>query len=629
MNCAGLWARQIGLMCDAAIPLSAAEHYYIYTKPLSPLVPSLLPILRDPDAYIYYREWSGGLLMGGFEPVAKAAFPKGPPDNFAFSLLPEDWNQFDILLQGAMHRTPVLESAQVKMLNGPESFTPDNQYILGLVPPFDNFFVAAGFNSSGIASAGGAGKALAEWIANKEPTMDLWTVDVRRFGAFHNNVSFLNARVSETLGLHYQITWPRRELQSGRNLRRSALFDIHAAGGAVFGNKFGWERVNYYSDRPANVPITSTTTPSQDYCYGRQQWFDTVRREVLACRNSLAMFDITSFTKLLVQGRDACKFLQRLAVSNLDVPTGRIVYTSMLNTRGGMESDCTISRLAEDKYLIVSATSQATRDYIWLTQNIADEHVVVTDVTSSECVLSLQGPLVKKFLQSFESQTASSVSSSISAQASITTLPFSHWKYLDIGMCTVRAHRITYVGECGIELYIPTEMTVAVFYALQEQAAATNTGITLAGYYAIEAMRVEKGYRAWGHELTSDISPLEAGLGFTIDWSKDFIGKNALLLQQKMGLKKRLVCVLFKNSEDYAYGGEPLLRNGEIVGYLTSASYGFTVNAMVGMAYVSKEGVDLSYIKEGRYAVQCEGRLVDVEVSVKAPFDPKNAKVLL
>jgi 4-methylaminobutanoate oxidase (formaldehyde-forming) len=608
-------------MCGVSVPLASAEHFYVYSKPFDPVVPSMLPVLRDPDAYIYYREWSGGLLMGGFEPNAKPAFQKAVPDDFEFALLPEDWDHFDILMQGALHRTPCLETAQVKMINGPESFTPDNQYILGEAPFLKGFYVAAGFNSSGIASSGGAGKALAEWIVNKAPTMDLWNVDIRRFGDCHDNSAFLSSRVAETLGLHYQITWPRRELQSARNIRRSPLYGCHKDLGAVFGSKFGWERVNYYVGRDGKVGALS---------YGRQSWFDQVGVEHKACREGVALFDVTSFSKLMIEGPHATNILQRLCVNNVDVEVGKLVYTSMCNHRGGMESDVTVSRLSKNKFLVITATAQCTRDTQWILSHIMkDEFATVTDVTSSYAMLALMGPHSRQLLSSISS-----------CDLSKEKFQFGTSQKIDVGMVNVTAHRITYVGELGYELLIPTESALTVYETLQQAAHNLAIPLTNAGYYAIEGLRLEKGYRAWGHDVTPNITPLEAGLAFTIDFKKEFIGRSALETQKREGIRQRIVSVKFDDSKAYAYGGEPIYRNGVLSGYLTSAAYGYTVGSMVGLGILrglstppnssdsrKYDIVTPSYINSGNYEVQLNGEMFKVYVSLKCPYDPKGVVI--
>ena len=478
--------------------------------------------------------------------------------------------------------------------------------------------------------------------------MDLWTVDIRRFSSqVHNNSMFLSSRVAETLGLHYQITWPKRELMTGRGLRRSPLYDHYRRAGACFGSKFGWERVNFFSSETATYATMGVGSVNEGdkggavtmepYSYGRQWWFDTVGREHLACREGVALFDITSFSKILIQGSGAVELLQELCVNNVDVSVGRLVYTTMCNERGGIETDLTLCRLAPDKYLAVTATSQTTRDISWIQSYINKtsstiRFVTLTDVTSSEAVFSLMGPSARRLLATLTT-----------ADLSDDAIPFGSSATIDVGYVNVRAHRISYVGEQGYELYVPTESATLLYESLHEAARLAQIPLTNAGYFAIDSCRLEKGYRAWGHDITPNDTPLEAGLGFAIDWSKsiEFVGKAALLKQKTEGLRRRLVCVKFESEEvgdchPYPYGGEPLLRNGQLVGYLTSAGYGYSLGKAVGLAYVKgapSEGstkaaiVDANYIKEGAYEVQIADRLHKVSVSLRPFFDPKGTKL--
>src|SRR5688572_32334733 len=374
VNCTGQWARTLGALSGVSIPLHSAEHFYIVTEPVAGVHP-MLPVMRDPDGYIYFKEEVGGLLMGGFEPEAKPWNKDIIPDDFEFGMLPDDWDQFQILMDNALIRVPALEKAGIKtFMNGPESFTPDLNYILGEAPQVKGFFVGAGFNSMGIASSGGAGMALAEWIVAGEPTLDLWPVDIRRFAGFHGNDAWLKSRVAETLGLHYKMPWPQREQESGRPFRRSPLYDRLKARGAWFGNKMGWDRPNWFAG-PGK-------TPDMQYGWGRGAWFDAVAAEHKATREAVTVVDETSFGKFLVQGRDAEQVLQRLCTNDIAVPVGRTVYTGLLNTRGTYESDLTIARLARDKFMVITGSAQVTRDADWIGRNVAeDAHFTLTDVT--------------------------------------------------------------------------------------------------------------------------------------------------------------------------------------------------------------------------------------------------------
>lgn len=676
VNTAGQWARQVGAMAGVNVPLHSAEHFYIVSQPFQPPVTPNLPVMRDPDVYTYYREWSGGLVMGGFEPRCKPVFSDGVPEKFEFALLQEDWEHFSVLMPGALERVPALETAGVRMVNGPESFTPDNQYILGEAPELRKYYVAAGFNSSGIASAGGAGRALAEWIVADAPTLDLWAVDIRRFGGFHSNVNFLRERTFETLGLHYQIPWPKRELESARPLRRSPLYQHLLDSGAYMGSKYGWERPNYYDPaydvrqkkRNKETPPTTTISASSNtsassvkdfsgadplaiqpssatsfsnasgpkmvWAFGKTNWFPFQAAEHRATRERVALFDQSSFVKYLIQGRDACTYLQYLCANDVDVPDDRLVYTTMLNDKGGIETDCTITRLAWNKFLLVTSTAQGTRDRDWIERSIQpDQFVTVTDVTSSWSVLSVMGPRSRELLQR---------ASDGRAKLNNEHAPFGSSTEIEIGFATVRANRVTYVGELGWELYVPTEFTVSVYEKLWESARADGTkgydelGMLNAGYFAIDSLRLEKGYRAWGHDLSPMINPYEAGLGFAVklDKSTPFKGQEALKKYKQQWSNTpptRMVSILFRDSDAYPLGDEPILRNGELVGYLSSAGFGHTLGRGVGLGYVSTPGkkspVTKEWLEGAEYEVEVHGKKWKVDVSLQPFYDPKSTRI--
>lgn len=612
VNCAGQWARQLGRKVGVAVPLYSCEHMYIVTEKMEG-VPRDLPVMRDPDGYIYFKEEVGGLLMGGFEPEAKPWNKDVIPDDFEFGMLPDDWDQFQILMDNALIRVPSLEKTGIKtFMNGPESFTPDLNYILGEAPQLRGFFVGAGFNSMGIASSGGAGMALAEWIVAGEPTMDLWPVDIRRFAGFHGNDAWLRARVSETLGLHYKMSWPQREQESGRPFRRSPLYDRLKARGAWFGNKMGWERPNWF----AGVG----RTPEMTYGWGRGAWFDAVAAEHRATREDVTVVDETSFGKILVQGRDAEKALQQLCANDVALPVGRTAYTAALNARGTFESDFTVARLARDKFLIVTGSAQPTRDMDWLGRNLPTEaHAVLTDVTSAWTVLSIMGPKSRALLQKVSSTDFSNDG-----------FPFAAIREIDLGYATVLAARRTYMGELGWELYVPVEFAATVFETLH--AAGTEFRLRDAGYYAIEGLRLEKGYRAWGRELTPDDTPFQSGLGWAVKLDKPggFIGQKALLDAKAKPLARRLVSVVLEEGEPLLWGGEALLRDGRPVGDLTSAAYGHTIGASVGLGYVRRldgEAVDAAWLAAGRFEVDLAGNRLAAKVSLRAPYDPQGVRI--
>jgi 4-methylaminobutanoate oxidase (formaldehyde-forming) len=570
VNCAGQWARQFGRLAGVNVPLYSAEHFYIVTDRIDGVHP-MLPVMRDPDGFIYYKEEVGGLVMGGFEPQAKPWRMDPIPSTFQFQLLGEDWDQFEILMTNAIHRTPCLETAKVKMLlNGPESFTPDGNFILGEAPELRNYFVAAGFNSAGIANSGGAGRLIAEWIVGGEAPSDLWDVDIRRFGPFMANRKALAERTGETLGLHYAMRWPRQELETARPLRTSPLYDLLADKGAVFGSKNGWERANYF--KPAGAH------PAEPGL-GRPQWLDWVIDEQRATREAVALYDQTSFSKLLLQGRDALAVLQRLCANEIDVPVDRMVYTAMLNERGGFESDLTVIRTGADRFMIVTGSAQTTRDQDWINRHIGPtEHAMLTDVSAMIAVLSVMGPKARELLARVSPDD-------LSAEA----LKFSHSREIDVGFARVRAARMSYVGGPGFELYVPIEMARHVYLALHE--AGDDLGLRDAGYYALDALRIEAGRRAWGAELGPDETPFEAGLTFAVRLDKpaEFVGRKALLQAQGQPLRKRLVTLVLDSAAHYAWGGEPLLIDGRPVGELSSVGWSPKANACVALGYVRGE----------------------------------------
>lgn len=610
VNCAGQWAKAIGRLCGVTVPLHSAEHYYIVTKEIAG-VHRDLPVMRDPDGFIYFKEEVGGLVMGGFEPDAKPWGMNGIPDNFEFQLLPDDWDQFEILMENAIIRVPALESTEVKQFyNGPESFTPDNNFLLGEAPELKNFYIGAGFNSMGIASAGGAGLALAEWIVAGEPTMDLWPVDIRRFARFNGNDRWLKDRVKETLGLHYAMPWPNRELDTARPLRRSPIYHLLKERGACFGTKMGWERANWFA--PMHVK------PEVEYSFGKQNWLPYSAREHQATRTGVALFDMTSFSKYLVKGRDAESVLQYMVANDVAVPVGHTVYSAMLNERGGYESDFTLTRLAHDQYLIVTGSAQTTRDFDYIERRIpAGKHCTLVDVTGMYSVLAVMGPKSRELLARVSR-----------ADFSTAAFPFGSSKEIDLAYATVRATRVTYVGELGWELYVPVEFAVAVYEALQEAGEAL--GLCNAGYYAIDSLRIEKGYRAWGRELTPDYTPFEAGLTFAVKLNKNipFRGREALIKQKAQGVSRRMVVLTVDDPDTVLWGGELIVRNGKPAGHLTSAAYGHTVGGAVAMGYVSAEGLaDNALIAGGRYQIDAAGELVDVTAHLRAPYDPKAERV--
>ena len=608
VNCAGQWAKQVGAMAGVTVPLHSAEHFYVVTEPFAGVRPDL-PILRDPDGYTYFKEEVGGLVVGGFEPEAKPwVAPDQIPYPFEFQLLPEDWEHFSVLMESAIHRIPVLQETGVrKFYNGPESFTPDNQFILGPAPEVGNFYVGAGFNSVGIASAGGAGRALAEWIVNGEATTDLTAVDIRRFARFNGNNRWLHDRVAEVLGLHYEIPWPNREMRTARPFRRSPLYHVLEQSNASFGSKMGWERANFFAP--------SGTTPAIEYSWSRPNWLPWVSAEHTNTRTNVTIFDQTSFSKYLVVGPDAERALQWLCTADVAVPPGRTVYTGMLNTRGTYESDVTVTRVSATEYLVVSSAATTERDQDHMRRNLPpDASVAVVDLTSSYAVLGVMGPRSRDLLSRLTS-----------ADLSHEGFPFGASREIDLGYATARATRITYVGELGWELYVPTEFTVGVHEGLL--SAGADLGAVDGGYYAIDSLRLEKGYRAFGRELTPDYTPVDAGLLFACKLKTDipFLGREAVEAARASGARRRLVSFSVDDPEAMLWGGELVLRDGVVAGQVTSAAWGATVGAGVGLAYVwDRAGgpVDADWVRAASYEVAVGSDRRAISVSLRPLVDP-------
>jgi glycine cleavage system aminomethyltransferase T/glycine/D-amino acid oxidase-like deaminating enzyme len=690
VNCAGQWAKQVAAWCGVTVPLHSCEHFYVVTDQIDGVHPGL-PILRDPDGYTYFKEEVGGLVVGGFEPDAKPwASPDALPHPFEFALLPEDWDHFAPLMEQAQLRVPALARAGIKKLyNGPESFTPDNQFILGPAPGCRNFFVAAGFNSVGIASAGGAGAALAEWILTGDPGMDLTAVDIRRFAPFHGNVNWLRDRVGEILGLHYEVPWPNRELATARPFRRSPVHHLMERAGARFGSRMGWERPNFFAPAGAG--------PVSGYSWHAPGWLPYCAAEQRATRGGVAIFDQTSFSKYLLTGPDAERALQWLCTADVAVAPGQTVYTGMLNERGTYESDLTVTRLSEDEFLLVSSAATTERDKDHIRRRLP-RGVSLADVTSAYAVFGVMGPRSRDLLASVSP-----------AGLSEAALPFRASAEIGLGYFTVRATRITYVGELGFELYVPCEFAVGVYELLA--SAGERFGLVNAGYYAIESMRLEKGYRAYGRELTPEYNPVEAGLLFAckLGTGIPFLGREAVEKAKAEGPHRRLVSIVLDDAppapagerpaagwagglspggepspagwagglspggepslagwagglspggepslagwagglspaaaggermpalppagELMMWGGELVLRDGVAVGQVTSAAWGEAVGRQVGLAYLrDREGgvVTPGFVRSGSYQVNIGGQIRAATVSLRPPFDPSSERV--
>jgi 4-methylaminobutanoate oxidase (formaldehyde-forming) len=611
VNCAGQWARHIGRFAGVNVPLVSVQHQYIVTEPIAG-VPKNLPTLRDPDRLIYFKEEVGGLVMGGYEPDPIPWAEQGIPEGFEFQLLDENWDHFEQHMKHALARVPALENAGIKQLiNGPESFTPDGNFILGEAPEVRGFYVGAGFNAFGIASAGGAGRALAEWIAAGEPPMDLWPVDIRRFGRHHCSDDWVRTRTLEAYGKHYTMAWPFEEYRSARPLRVSPLYHRLKEQGACFGEKLGWERPNWFA--PPGVEAKDA------YTYGRQNWFAHVGAEHRACRERAAMFDQTSFAKFVLIGKDAERALQWICANDIGKPPGSLTYTQMLNARGGIECDLTVARLSQSEFYIVTGTGFATHDFAWIRRNIPPDcrDTTLVDVTSSWCVLALMGPKARDVLASVTQ-----------ADLSNAAFPFGTWREIDLGGAPVRALRVTYVGELGWELHIPVECALAVYERLM--GAGAPHGIANAGYRAIESLRLEKVYRAWGADIGPDHTPLEAGLGWAVKLAKGipFLGREALLAQRSQPLKKRLACFTVDDPGVVLLGRETIYRDGERAGWLSSAGWGYTVGKNIGLGYVrNADGVGDAMLASGSYELEVATERVSCRLHLGALYDPRAERV--
>ena len=606
VNCAGIWGRSIAAMAGVTAPLHACEHFYLLTE-LMDSVTAPLPTLSDHDGHLYLRDEGGGLLIGCFEPKGKVLDINQLPDDFAFYLLPEDWEHIQPILINAIHRVPELEKTGVKKLvNGPESFTPDDRFLLGESPELRGFFLGCGMCSVGIATGGGAGRALAEWIIDGEPSMDLWPVDIRRFVPAQNSLRTLRERSPETLSLHYAISFPGRQHQTSRNLRLSPLHSRLETAGAEFAERMGWERPRWFNpERKTITPLLSFEKPG---------WYSLHAEEHQAAREAVVLFDQSTFGKLLVQGRDAESVLQRLCANDISNADRRVVYTAMLNRRGGFESDLTLMRLDAESFLLVTGTGQPVRDRDWIRKNISpDEHVTVADMTGAYGVLSIAGPNSRELLNRVSSDDFSN-----------SGFPYYTHRIVEIGPAMVRAARLSYIGEMGWELYIPSESAISVFDVLHE--VGDELGLKLAGVEALTSLRIEKGYCAWGHEIGPDDTPLHAGLEFAVKFNKldSFIGKEALLQQKSEGISRRLALLTVSDTSAHPHGGEPIWWNKRLVGHTTSGTFGHTLGCAVMMGYISCVDSKLdTMINTGSFEVEIACRGFPANVSLDAPYDPK------
>ncbi len=602
--CAGLWSRDLGAGAGANFPLYPAEHFYAVTEPL--MIPGDQPILRVPDDGIYIKPDAGRLLIGCFESQAKPIAPAALGENFNFAELPFDLEHFSPYLQAALKRIPEATDIGIRTwFNGPESFTPDGRYLLGESPEVSGLYIAAGFNSIGIQSAGGVGRVMAQWMQNQHPPMDLWEVDVRRFMPLHNQDDFLRQRTAETLGRLYAMHWPFFQSTSARNQRLSPVHDELAGQGACFGELAGWERANWYA--------TPGAKPTYQYSYGKQNWFENCRLEHQAVRTDVALFDQTSFAKYLVRGVDACRFLNHLSTADLDVAIGQVVYCQWLNANGGIEADVTITRLHEGIYWVVSAAASVTRDLHWMRRHQRGFRVQVDDISQRYAVFGIMGPNARTHLQRFTDTPLEDE-----------TFPFATSRQIVIAGVQVRAMRITYVGELGWEIYAPWEEAATVYRALSEPA------IKHAGYHAMDSLRMEKAYRHWGHDITDEDSPLQAGLGFTINWDKSFIGKDALQAAKAQPLQKRLTLFQLADPDVLLTHDEPIWAEGEPqpVGHIRSSAYSYHLNCSLALGYVEHPmAARRQDLLAGSFSLEVGPRKIPALAHLRAVYDPQNLRI--
>ncbi len=606
VNCAGMWGHAVGRMAGVNVPLHACEHFYIVSEPIAGL--GALPVLRVPDECAYYKQDAGKMMLGAFEPSAKPWGMAGIPQDFEFDQLPEDFDHFEPVLEAAVHRMPMLADAGIHtFFNGPESFTPDDAYHLGLAPEMDNVWVAAGFNSIGIQSAGGAGMALAQWMEDGAKPFDLGDVDIARMQPFQGNRTYLFERSRETLGLLYADHFPYRQKATARGVRRTPFHRHLLDHGAVMGELAGWERANWFA-RPGQAP-------EYRYSWRRQSFFDNVAGELAAIRTNVGMYDMSSFGKIRVEGRDAERFLNHLCGAQMAVPVGKIVYTQFLNPTGGIEADVTVTRLSETAYLVVTPAATRLADQTWMMRHAGDFNVVLTDMTAAEGVLAVMGPNARALLQAVSPDDFSNA-----------TNPFGTAQQIEIGMGHARAHRVSYVGELGWEIYASTDMAAHVFEVLH--AAGQGMGLTLCGMHMMDCARMEKGFRHFGHDITCEDHVLEAGLGFAVNTGKpDFIGRGAVLAKRDEGLDRRLVQFRLNDPEPLLYHNEPVLRDGQIVGFVSSGAYGHTLGGAMGLGYVPCRGETAAQVLASSYEIDVAGTRFAATASLKPMYDPASDRM--
>ncbi len=608
INCAGMWGHRVGQMVNVSIPLLAAEHMHAITKPIDG-INKIFPTVRDFDGRTYFKCENGGILFGGFEKVSKPYGMKGIPAKFMYTELQEDYDQFSEFMDCGLSRFPDLETAEIRHLSVvPESFTPDNAFMVGEAPGIKNFFVGCGMNSVGIASAAGVGRALAQWVDQGYPEETLWPVDVRRYFSWQQNKQYLHDRIIESVGILYEHHYPNRQRTTARPVVCSPIHDRLTDHGACFSMLAGWERADWFA--PEGVEAV------HQYNWGRANWFPYQGEEHMAVRDSVGMYDLTSMHKYLVQGPDAENVLQRLCANDVAVPVGSVVYTPVLNEFGGFESDLTVTRFAEDAFFIVTALGTGVRDFDYIKRRIPeDARATITDVTHAYAMLAVMGPQSRDLLAKLTD-----------ADLSNEAFPFLTAQEIDVAYARPWAVRISYVGELGWELYIPSGFAAKVFDAIMQAGQEFN--LRLVGMQAVNSLRVEAGLRHWETEICPQDTPYEAGLGFGVKLDKgDFIGREALLKQKEGGLKRKLVMFTLDDPESLLYLNEPVYRNGEQVSQITSGAYGFKIGSAVGFGYLSNlDGVSDEWILDGKYEIMVEGQMIPATVHLRSPYDPMNER---
>ena len=606
----GIWTRHLAEKMGVNIPLQACEHFYIVTEPLDGVV-SGMPTVRDPGGYTYFKEETGKIMAGFFEPRAKIWKLDGVPRDFSFGTLPEDWEHIGPIFERAIHRVPALGEAGIQLFfNGPEAFTPDGVYYLGEAPEVDGCFVAAGFNSVGLQSAGGVGWVLADWIIDGYPPMDLASVDIRRVFPFQAKREYLQDRISESLGLLYAMHWPFRQYESARDQRMSPIHEQIDAAGAVFGEVAGWERPNWFA--------SDHQKREYEYSFGKQNWFETSGVECSAVRNEVGFIDGASFVKLRVRGPDALRALNQISANDVDVPAGKIVYTQWCNPRGGIEADLTVSRIDEDEFLVVTAAASGGRDRAWLRHGCRGLDVQIDDITGDVSMFAVMGPHSRALLSEL-------TSTDLSNEA----FPFATHQRLEIAGHDVRALRMTYVGELGWEIYVPWNEAVSLYGAIFD--VGEPHGLKHAGYHAMNTLRLESGYRHWGHDITDQDTPVEAGLAFAVAWDKpSFSGREALLTQREQVRTKRLVQFRLEDEDRLVYHDEPIYRSGEFVGRTSSGMWSYVENRCLAMGYLNHEdGVTKDWIEAGDFEIEVATQRIPATASLRSFYDPRNERVRL